>query len=186
MASASKRLQPCSKCPKSQGHVSCGGCEQWFCITHLLEHRQDLADQLEGCVLERDQLQENLLADDNVRRCHLMTCVDRWEAKSIERIQQVAEKVRSQLRNSLSRSKRHIDEALRPITADLEEKKQTKDYTEMELTRWTSQLKVLKEQLENAPMVEMAQDADERPSYIIPLIQLRSIEGTKGKAEIYG
>ena len=63
MASSARTPQPCSKCPKSQGQATCGGCEQWFCIKHLLEHRDELSEQLSECILERDQLKASLTAD---------------------------------------------------------------------------------------------------------------------------
>ena len=66
MASAGKP-QSCLKCEKSQGQVTCGECGQCFCVKHLLEHRQDLSGELEKCIIERDQLQENLDADENDR-----------------------------------------------------------------------------------------------------------------------
>ena len=174
MASSAKTLQPCSKCPKNQGHVTCGGCEQWFCIKHLLEHRQELSHQLTEHILERDQLQANLTADGSARPHLLLTRVDRWEAKSIERIKRVAQQVRTELEGILSRSRRTIEELLRPITAELEENQRTDNYTELELTRWMRQLKELKEQLEKPPSVEMMDDEDDQPPTIIPLIQLQT------------
>ena len=74
---SSGRLQPCSQCQKRQGHATCGGCERWFCMKHLLEHRQDLSRQMDECILERDQLQANLTTDDNDQQHLLLTRVDR-------------------------------------------------------------------------------------------------------------
>ena len=184
MTSAASRLQPCSKCPKSQGHATCGGCEKWFCIKHLVEHRQELSEQLSECILERDQLQANLTADDSDRQHPLLIRIDRWEAKSIERIKQVANEVRSQLKMLVSRSERRVEEALRPLTAELEENQRNGDYTELELTRWMRRLNELKEQLEKASMLEMTYDEDEQASNTLPLIQLRTPTGVKGNKEL--
>ena len=94
----------------------------------------------------------------------------------------MAQQVRSQLKKTLSRSKRSIEESLRPITAELEENQRTDDYAEVELKRWMSQLKQLKNQLEKAPTVDLMQDEDEGSATHLPLIQFRVIEETKGKA----
>ena len=170
-------------CPKSQGQASCAGCERWFCIKHLLEHRQELSKELDKCALERDQLHAHLIADDHDRQHPLFTRIDRWEARSIETIQQVAEQVRSQLRDSLCQSKKRIEEALRPITHELKENRKTDEYTERELQRWISQLNDIKEQLQNSQMVELMHDEDERSSYNIRLIQLRVCQTWKGKRD---
>ena len=180
MASSTTR-QSCSTCQKSQGQVICGGCDRWLCIKHLLEHRQELEKELEKCVHQRNQLQASLIADTHDRQDDLLTRVDRWEAQSIERIKQVAKQVRSQLSKSLSRSKRSIGEALHPVTTEMEEGRKTDDYNENELKRWEALLKELKEQLEQAPMVELMHDEDERSSSHIPLIHLQIPQKQKGK-----
>ena len=75
------------------------------------------------------------------------------------------------------RSKRHVEEALRPITAELEDDQRTDNYIELDLARWMSQLK----QLAKPPMVEMIHDRDQGLSTHILLIQLRIPQAMKGE-----
>ena len=72
---------------KNQGQVTSSvGYERRFRITKLRDHREDLAKQFDECIVQHNQLQENLAADEKDRQGSLLMRVDRWELKSIEQI----------------------------------------------------------------------------------------------------
>lgn len=102
--------------------------------------------------------------------------VDRWEAKSIQKIKQIANEVRQQLRKSLDHSKKNIGESLYRIADELRESRQTEAFTEMDLAKWMKQLQRLKYQLENLPKINITHDDDEASSTDLRLIQLISTE----------
>ena len=52
--------QPCVKCDKGGGIAMCSGCQQWFCIKHFNEHRQELAIEMDH-VGEEHNLYKNIL-----------------------------------------------------------------------------------------------------------------------------
>jgi len=58
-ASISGKKQ-CVKCNKAGGILICDGCQQTFCVKHVNEHRQELANQLDGIMQEHDLLQQSL------------------------------------------------------------------------------------------------------------------------------
>ena len=129
---------------------------------------------------EHDQLKEKLMADGDGRPHPMISRVDHWESKPIERIKQVADGVRCQLQEILCQSKKDVERSLRPITNELREIRRMEDYTEIDLKRWMGQLNQLKEQLEKPPMVEMMRE-NEMSSTHIPLIEVRIVKRTKGK-----
>ena len=172
----------CVKCEKGTGQALCDGCERWFCVKHFLDHRQELSQQLDALLLERDQLQQHLCTESDAPERHpLLTRVDQWEAKSIARIKQVANTVRSQLTAPLARTRRVVQYSLRPITAELKKNQGTEDFNEIDLRKWLSQLKELREQLDKPVMVELIDDEDEKSSTHIPLIHLRIKQTSTGK-----
>lgn len=150
-------------------------------MKHLLEHRQELSQRMEAVTLERDQLHQNVT---NKTPCHLfslLTRVNRWESRSIEGIKRVANEVRLELEKTLDDVDKTIGGALRQISQELQEQRQTDRYTEIELNKWMRQLKELRKQLEKPTKIEMMYDQDEETSTRIPLIQLRIVQRTQGR-----
>lgn len=171
----------CVKCQKRQGQALCGGCEQWFCMKHLYAHRDELSQKMEDLIPKHDQIQENLIDETGGFDQHpLMLDVDRWEETSIQKIQQTATEIREQLRKSLGRTKRQIRESLRPITQELNENRETENYSETELQAWLNQLEVLKEELERPSWFELRHHEDESTLIHIPLLQLQVTKPNKG------
>ena len=171
----------CVKCTKSAGQVTCGGCNQWFCVKHLLEHRQELSQQMDALTLEHDQLQQNLTEKTTDQPHPLVVRVDRWESKSLRRIQQVVDEIRSNLRKPLGEMKRNIGESLHQMMQELKESRPMETFTEIDIQKWMNQLKQLREQLENPSTMELIGDEDERALPHIPLIQLQASQQRKGK-----
>ena len=173
-------LQSCVKCPKGQAEVMCGGCGQWFCLKHLLQHREELSRQMDELIVEHDRLQHDLIGGDNEQQHPLLTRVDQWESDAIHRIKQVANEVRDQLKDLLGQSKRRLEEWLRPISTELQEKRQVENYTEIDLTRWMSQLREVKRQLEKQTTIEIKNDQVQVSLTDIPLIAV-STRQNRGK-----
>lgn len=178
---ASNKKRSCVKCPKGPGQVSCGGCEQWFCVKHLLEHRQEVSRQMDNLTHEHDQFKESLITKNNDQEHPLILRIDRWEEKSINRIKQVADEVRHRLKKTLDESKNNIAKSLLEITAQLREQRQTDAFTEIDLAKWMSQLNKLRQQLNNPSKIEIKHDEDDARLTHIPLIQLRIFHQNRGK-----
>lgn len=183
---SSTSFQPCLKCPKGRGQVICGGCQQWFCLKHLNEHRQELNQQMDGVLVEHDQLQQDLIRNDqdNSRKHPLLSDIDQWESKSIETIKQVANNARQQLRKSLDLLKRKIKTLLRPISDELQENRQTESYTEKDLTTWVSRLQELREKFNNPPGIAIKQHGEASSTEYLSLIQLQIVQENRGKSYI--
>lgn len=134
---------------------------------------------MENLTLEHDQLQQNLL--DNDGQHPLMARIDRWQVKSMEKVRQVANDGRQELRNSIDQLKKEIKVPLDSIADEIRKKQQTKAFTDIDLTTWANQLQQLKDQLENLPMIKIFNDEDETSSTHLPLIQVQMIQENTGK-----
>ena len=175
---------PCQKCQKGRGQVICGGCQQWFCLQHLIEHRQELSQRMDNVFVEHNQLQQNLTQNNNEddKQHRLISQIAQWELKSIERIKHFANKAREQLTKSFDLSKSKIKRSLRSITDELQVNQQGNTYTEIDLLRWMNQLRELQKKLKNSPKIEIKYgEAGETSAHDIPLIQLRILDQGRGK-----
>lgn len=103
---------------------------------------------MENLTVEHDQLNQNIISDGDFRRHHLIARVARWQSRSIQEIQRIADKVRQRLKKTLDSLKESMENSLRPVTYELQEHPQTGVFTEIDLKKWMNQWKVLRKQME--------------------------------------
>ena len=169
MASAS---QPnlCAKCPKGRAQTMCSGCQQWLCFKHLVEHRQELSHEMDHLTQQHDELHQDLISTNDDQH-PLFIRINKWEQRSMERIRQVADEVRENVKEHLNTNKRKLQRSLDEITDELRSSRENEDYTETELQNWLNQLRELRQQLFQPSTIEMSHDGDDL-SEKIPLIKL--------------
>lgn len=56
MASATEK-KSCIKCWKGQRQTLCDECQQYFCMKHLLQHRQELSQQMDDLTFTYNEIQ---------------------------------------------------------------------------------------------------------------------------------
>lgn len=159
----------------------CDGCQHWFCIKHFLQHRQELSQQMDDLTFEYDELQQNLITDNTNQQHLFMTRVDRWESKSIEKIKQIADEARQRLTTSLDESKQNIEKSLHQISDEIQKNRQTEDFIEIHLVKWSTELQQLRNQLGNSPKIELKYDEDEASLTHLPLLGIQIIQENRGK-----
>jgi GTPase involved in cell partitioning and DNA repair len=162
---------PCVNCAKGVGQVtSCDGCHRWFCTKHLLEHRQELSQEMDQLMQQHDQFQHDLTEND---RHPLITRINLWEEKSIQRIRsEVAHEAREKWQQPLDQVKMIAQRSLNGMTKALRRTRDTEDSTEINLRNWTNHLKELREQLDRPSTIRLAHDRGAMPTKI-PLIRLQ-------------
>lgn len=179
------RNKVCAKCLKVSGQVTCTGCNQTFCLTHLFEHRQELSQQMDNLTLENDRLQHSLIAEANGDEQHpLITRIDTRETKSIEKIKKAADEARYRVKRALKRSNNDIGHSLLRITDEVQENRRMEAYTEVDLTKWLQQLKELREKFDKPPMIEIKHDEDETSLTRLSLIQTVILKMSTGNIVI--
>ena len=169
MASAISR-QACLKCEKGLGITTCGGCQQWFCTKHFVEHRQELAIQMDQIGQEYDGFQRDFIEENST--CPLLTRINRWEQQAIDKIKTAAEEARIYLQQHIGHTKDQIKQSLRQLTNHLQASRDADDFTEIELDRWIKQLQEFRILLNKPTDIEIFHDNQQTES-IIHLIQLK-------------
>jgi len=160
--------KPCTKCDKGGGVTTCDGCQQSFCIKHIIEHRQELAMQLDNVGQEHDLFLRDLTQENFVHP--LLIRIDEWEQESITKIQVAAEAARADLRQLLSQNKNELKVSVDKITNEMHSCREKDDYTESDLFKWMEQLKELRKLLETQLNIEVVED--ENPSTSIYMINV--------------
>jgi hypothetical protein len=161
--------KPCNKCDKGSGVTTCDGCQQSFCIKHVIEHRQELATHLEDIGQEHDLLRRDLTQDNAVHP--LLTYIDEWEQESITKIQVAAEAARADLRLLLDQEKTGLKTVVDKMTNEMQSCRELDDYTEIDLHRWAEELKEFRQLLQRQITAEIVED--ENRSTAIQMIRIR-------------
>jgi len=165
----------CVTCSKSGGILTCNGCEQAFCGKHVIEHRQELANQLDGIMQEHDLLQQEFVRSSDEQ--FLLQEINKWEKESITKIQVAAEAVRADLQEMIEKSKKQLSKACHDIAVNLRSSREADDFSEIDLSRWVQQLKELKLETKSPSSIQLIED--ERS--VIHLITIRSKNTTIDK-----
>jgi hypothetical protein len=167
MASAIAK-KPCAKCQKGGGVTTCDGCQQSFCIKHIIEHREELATQMDDIGQEHDSLRRDLIPED--LRHPLLSQIDEWEQTSITKIHVAAEAARRDLRQLLNQTKNDVKTSVDKIVDELQTHRGLDDYTEVDLTRWSTKLTEVRKLIEAPLTIEIV--ADPNISTVIYLIKV--------------
>ncbi|CAF1371051.1 unnamed protein product [Rotaria sordida] len=166
--------KPCIKCNKGGGIITCGGCQQWFCTRHLLEHREELSVLMDQVSQEHDLLQCDLISDKGIHP--LVTLINKWEKTSIENIRVAAQDARDDLQKYLDCTKIQVKTSLLSINKELQASSESDDYTELDLSKWMQQLAELREMLEKLSTIDFIDDDQTQP--LIHRIQMKQREAT--------
>ncbi|CAF1160027.1 unnamed protein product [Rotaria sordida] len=131
------------------------------------------------CVGEqRDYLHKNLT--ENSVSHSFLSCIKDWEKTSIRKIQEVAEKPKSDLALYMNETKSQIKQSLNNIKNELELSRKLDNYTGIEWTEWMEQLEELRQMFEKSSTIDIVEDNPSQP--FIRVIRRKNFE-TKKKSK---
>jgi hypothetical protein len=159
MASATTK-RTCAKCNKGGGTAMCYGCEQAFCTKHFIEHRQELSQQMDNIGQEHDVLRRDLTNEQAIHP--LLARINQWEQESITKIQTAAKSARSDLQQLLNRAKNNLKTSVSEMTEKLQSSRDSDDYTELDIKKWTDQLQEFRKMLDTPTTVNIDYENDAR------------------------
>ena len=167
MASVTTK-KTCAKCNKGAGIAMCHGCEQSFCTKHFIEHRQELSLQMDNVGQEHDVLCRDLTNEQGTHP--LLDRINQWEQESIIKIQVAAEMTRADLQQLLKKAKSNLKTSVTKMTEELQSSRESDDYTEVDIKKWTNQLQELRKMLESPLTISINYEYDSRS--VIRLIKV--------------
>ena len=139
----------CSVCKKPTGAYTCTGCEAYFCTKDLRTHREKLANEMEGVIGHRNDLQDkmNKANQEKDSDSPLLSQINEWQKINIEKVKQVADRARQQV-IKLQNSKRvEMTSQFDKLSEELSQLKESKDYVEHDLTRLNQAIHQLNQDL---------------------------------------
>ncbi|CAF0936027.1 unnamed protein product [Adineta steineri] len=146
----------CITCNNSIGVMTCNGCQQIFCGKHSLEHRHQLANQLDSIMREHSSLQREF--ERSSKEHNLFKKIDIWEREAVTKVHIAAETARFDLQQMIDKSRDPISKTYRDIAMNLGSSREADDYSENELNRWMNQLKQLKSEVTLPLQVTLVED----------------------------
>jgi hypothetical protein len=121
---------------------------------------------------EHDLLRRDLDQDDAGHS--LLSRINKWEQESIAKIQVAAEVARADLQELLFRNKEELRKSVTKITNELQACRESDDYTEMDINKWTKQLQELRKMLESPSTIDIGES--EASKSAIRFIKVRDQE----------
>ena len=167
MASVTTK-KTCAKCDKGAGIAMCHGCEQSFCTKHFIEHRQELSQQMDNIGQEHDVLRRDLTSEQGTHP--LLKRINEWEQESITKIQVAAEVARTDLQQLLKKAKNNLRTSVTKMTEDLQSSRESDDYTEVDIKKWTNQLQELRMMLNSPSTINI--DYENNSRSVVRLIKV--------------
>ncbi len=138
----------CATCDKENAILKCEGCTKTFCWDHVVTHRQELSKKLDELGVVRDTVHQTLTQQTAEPRRHpLIEQIDKWERKSIKKIQQTAEEARQMLVEHTTKYNGDIEVKLNKLTDQLRASRPVNDFFETDLHRWQQTLTYLSDEL---------------------------------------
>ncbi|CAF0766117.1 unnamed protein product [Adineta ricciae] len=160
MSASAVSKKQCVTCNKGGGVLTCDGCQQSFCGKHVIEHRQELAGQLDNIMQEHDLLQQEFHQPSS-KKDSLLKKIDKWEKDSIEKIQIAAETARKALEEMLQQVKEEFATKFPIIVETLRASREADDFSEHDLDRWRKQLKELTAEMKSSSIASFVADKNE-------------------------
>jgi hypothetical protein len=105
---------------------------------------------------EHDSLRRDIGEEDSSHS--LLLQIDKWEEESIIKIQTAAKEARAHLRQILDQMKNDIKISVDKITNELQVQRESDDYTEIDLNRWSTMLTDLRKLLKTPSIVQISED----------------------------
>ncbi|CAF1202889.1 unnamed protein product [Rotaria sp. Silwood1] len=169
MASSNNDKSSCSICNARRWIFPCDGCHKSFCITHASNHRAELTSQLNNIQQQCEHLQNIYNQHEKVQENPLFSLIDVWEHDTIMKIQQNAQKIRDELRQIHDESNNQMKTIFNQFNEQIRIRRETDDYTEIELDQWKEQLISIRKQLETPCDIELISDNDLPPIHLIKI-----------------
>ncbi|CAF1245212.1 unnamed protein product [Didymodactylos carnosus] len=158
---ASSVAKKCEICQKAVGSHICPGCKILYCKTDFAQHRRKLTDDMEKVTYEHDLIFENYFAASlSNDKSDVMEGIDKWENETIEKVKIAAEQAREKAVKLINDKRYEGKREFAIISGELCSGKESGDYTELELKRWTEHLKQLKAKMQSSTITLRIQTID--------------------------
>ena len=149
----------CFICEKEKSTYTCDGCSKRFCKQHLKDHENELELELDQIEDERNIFRQTLSEQVEQPNKHdLIQQINKWEQRSINKIQQTAEGNRQLILKLMNKHFEKIEIDLNLLTNQIKEIRQESDFNELNLNELRNKLERLQKKLNNPSNISLKED----------------------------
>ena len=150
----------CLVCGKDKVAYQCPGCLEEFCIEHLVEHQQQLKEQLDYVENDRNLFLQTLLDQiSNPQKHSLIQQIHQWEESSIEKIEQTANEAKELVLKHTNEYMKKTETKLRKLTDEMRRIRDENNVSELNIDDLRRKLKELEEQLNQPENISIKIDS---------------------------
>jgi len=143
----------CKLCDEKKGSTRCEGCDMLFCLQCMNKHHSELIQQFQQLMDVRNELKESLdtakITSRNENKLPCFIEIDRWERKTIERIRDIARKVRTDIKEIMAKNAADIRYQLEQLSANMQQQEKEGNYLENDIERMKLQMDQLRETIQH-------------------------------------
>ena len=170
---------PGNPCTSKIGLAQCYGCNKLKCRTHLDKHHQEMRTELQQLETDVKAFEESLNQDstNNDQEIHsLLRVVDDWERRKKEKIEQIAEQVRNNLKEKLGEIREKVKVQCTKLHNQILPMLEEPEFDDKELNAWKAELQECKDEIEKPASLEVLHGTDndtDNQEKVIRLIEMK-------------
>ncbi|CAF1171612.1 unnamed protein product [Didymodactylos carnosus] len=126
------------------GILPCKGCQRNFCQDHMIEHRQELEGDFQRVLSDRDLLYQQICSEISSTDPQAFDYITKWERKTIEKINMIADQARRQVRDVLDEKRLKVKQKYDQLSAELRQRKESSHFFEQDIERLSKTLEQVK------------------------------------------
>lgn len=119
----------------------CLGCQEVFCVEHLIEHRRNLTKEINQLIERHEKLKRKSLEDQ-------FQLIDQWEMEMMEWIRKHTNEVKEKIFETYEGCEVQWKERHEILEKDLREKRDSNRFFERELIEFSQQIEQLENEIE--------------------------------------
>jgi hypothetical protein len=138
----------CTLCNERNGNTRCEGCNNLFCLSCMNKHHDELVQQFQLLMDVRNEVKQSLeitrLTSSNGKQVPCLIEIDEWEQETIQRIQQIATKVRTNVNELIMKYMNDISNQFEELSNNMQQQQKEGDYLENDIESIKNQLNQFK------------------------------------------
>ncbi len=142
----------CILCNERNGSTRCEGCQQLYCLPCMNKHHDELVHQFQLLTDIRNELKQSLDGSESTSKNNKeVVCIveiDRWERESVQRIQDIARKARTNVNEIMTKNMAEMHRRFEQLSVDIQRRQKEGNYLETDIDSIKSQLEQLRNDIE--------------------------------------
>jgi len=147
----SDKILLCKLCPddttKNLCIANCIGCKDVFCFDHLIQHRRDLANEIDQLIIRHADMKKKSFVQLNIDQ-HL-EYIDKWECETIELIHKHTKYVKEKILSICNTYKSDLEQYYTILGKELKNKRDLNTFFEQDIMNLSQRIEQLDKEIQH-------------------------------------